>query len=725
MACFIVLLLIQVSLFPYIEKKAIKGSIAQTSLDAEEPTSLVTAESHFGVHLGSFNYNESADYIRELGDQIYVRNEFHDTLGWRQVKDNNNSILLCEGCCDPSISPSCECQIDDFYYCNRSREGLLSTPILIDFYNNSFNQFVNFYTSRYDDTPPTTLVAAYPYGHEDIYQEYVSFIVQNFGDQVKYWEVGNENDISSFWNGTPEEYANMTTIASAEIRENCADCNVGISFSIPNITGKYPEQSEQWFNAIGNICNSFDFIDAHWITAVFIEQGVLDEWKQTCPGKEFFSTETGIPDNEGYPLQTAGGSMERQAQDLIKLNTLMFAEGYDKIFWYLVDTDYGGGGIFLYNALIEENNTVKPAFYAYKTMISKVDYFINVSKLADGQYKYNFTDRDPVYILWCGSGNCSLPLEISGQVNVTDYIGNETTTDASQINLTESPIFVQPILAPCIENWNCTSWSSGSCGTRQCIDLNDCGTEADKPAEELGCESGGSGDGGGSGSSRRISSTETQTSEQEIYTYAVEFEQPIRKVTLRYYSFEEIQPQVFLEEINTASLQVPEVSYFAFNLSIDNPDSFTANLDFIVPRSWMQEHNIPEENIFLYSYENNEWKILYPERQENQPLTGAVVSIRECRFLDWKCIYKSIIPQESIIGIFLGNREDWVYYSITLDKSGLFVIAGTSEPEPIIQNPQPIPAQSFNFLNYILGFLLLLSIIGLIWLWHRKSGNNF
>lgn len=45
----------------------------------------------------------------------------------------------------------------------------------------------------------------------------------------------------------------------------------------------------------------------------------------------------------------------------------------------------------------------------------------------------------------------------------------------------------------CTENWACYSWSDidGKCGERECVDLNDCGTETSKPETIKTCEENG------------------------------------------------------------------------------------------------------------------------------------------------------------------------------------------------------------------------------------------
>ncbi len=41
----------------------------------------------------------------------------------------------------------------------------------------------------------------------------------------------------------------------------------------------------------------------------------------------------------------------------------------------------------------------------------------------------------------------------------------------------------------CAENWNCTNWTNlaDECGTKNCVDLNNCGTNFTKPDEEISC----------------------------------------------------------------------------------------------------------------------------------------------------------------------------------------------------------------------------------------------
>lgn len=266
---------------------------------------------------------------------------------------------------------------------------------------------------------------------------------------VQYWELGNEVDLAGNWNDTAHNYGNFVTLANATIKADCPNCTVIISFSSPYAAAPWPSLP-------GTICNSFDMFDLHFIDGFhadpFIQSGDLTKWKQACPGKSIISTETGIPDTNdslsGIPH--SGGSLTSQATDLIKYNTYMFTEGYDKIYWYLIDTDYGvSPQIFLHDALINQTGSQKPAYTSYKVMIDKVNYFTNVSKVAQDEYEYQFTNKNPVYVLWCEKLNlsdCTIPAELHAViVNVTDYLGNSQIMNTTSLNLTNTSLYVQPV----------------------------------------------------------------------------------------------------------------------------------------------------------------------------------------------------------------------------------------------------------------------------------------
>ena len=407
-----------------------------------------TVESHFGVHIGNLTHTSAAPYVDSLkAPQIYVRGDVRaDEFGWYFVKSPGQTPI-CLSNRDTSRCPSttCDCSPYSYYYSKpASRTPLPSIP--------QSNPLVSIKINRYDNTipiQPSDLVGDYPNGHETEFTEYVNFLLQGYRSKAKYWVVGNENEAASFWVGTQQEYSDVVALSSGVIRSNCTDCKVGISFAHPQIAKGTASQKHLWYSTLATVRGTFDFVDAHYYSPAFIQPKQLDSLRFYFPGKEIISTETGIPDTfmtnwgAGMPMQNAGGTPVKQARDLVKYNTLLFDEGYNKLYWYLIDVDYGMGEIFKHNALVNENGSKKPAFYSYKTMISKVDSFAAITKLATGQYRYDFANKGPVYVLWCDTGTCSLPSGISGIVSVTDYMGSARTMQASQIVLDSLPIYVE------------------------------------------------------------------------------------------------------------------------------------------------------------------------------------------------------------------------------------------------------------------------------------------
>ena len=90
---------------------------------------------------------------------------------------------------------------------------------------------------------------------------------------------------------------------------------------------------------------------------------------------------------------------------------------------------------------IDSKGEKRLAYYALKTLISKMDAFTSAEKLAEEQYRF-MVEGKAIYVLW-GSGKPTD--EITGEVLVTDSYGKKTRTSSSAINLSESPIFVENI----------------------------------------------------------------------------------------------------------------------------------------------------------------------------------------------------------------------------------------------------------------------------------------
>ncbi len=146
--------------------------------------------------------------------------------------------------------------------------------------------------------------------------------------------------------------------------------------------------------------------------------------------------------------------LNKIAIEVIKRYTRAFGEGVDKVFWY----NFRGDPTPEDNIQNAQINKIvglgwnvkgttefhpRPAYYAYKTMTSKLSGFSSVEKIADTQYKFIFSGKNPAYVLWSNRESSPLPAEITGSIKVTDYLGNEGIKQASGVILTEDPIFLE------------------------------------------------------------------------------------------------------------------------------------------------------------------------------------------------------------------------------------------------------------------------------------------
>ncbi len=154
-----------------------------------------------------------------------------------------------------------------------------------------------------------------------------------------------------------------------------------------------------------------------------------------------------------------------QARELVKVYTTLFVEGAPSFAWWRYsdvvnpnndqfNTTYGINGL-LYQ--YEAQRLKKPSFYTYSIMTSKLKNFTVVEKIATEQIKFNFENKEPVYVLWSEEGLTiidlssyipSLNAEVTHIVTELDASNNPiylpsdiVLTNAIQINKT--PVFVE------------------------------------------------------------------------------------------------------------------------------------------------------------------------------------------------------------------------------------------------------------------------------------------
>lgn len=293
---------------------------------------------------------------------------------------------------------------------------------------------------------------------------------------IRVWQIGNEPDLS--WDN-PLDYPRFFFAGQQVVRSECPDCKVALA----GAGARWPGQDEQgWRNSLGlydriigdiaimspGIPKPFDIIDMHFYDFYGTEDGMLETLSEyrNLPLKhglghdiEFWVTECATPTGPitwpvGSPVQTE----EQQASELVTRFVTMLGAEVKRVAWSRFYENYryhdSEGGFFdntglIYNGIGYEAATgigagsKKQAFFAYRTLATKIGGCSRVFRLGPGAYKFFFDgDRVPVYVLW-EAGSSALPAGLSGPVVVTDLAGNVTYSTGENLLLSSAPVFVE------------------------------------------------------------------------------------------------------------------------------------------------------------------------------------------------------------------------------------------------------------------------------------------
>jgi len=250
---------------------------------------------------------------------------------------------------------------------------------------------------------------------------------------VRHWEVLNEPETGgwgdlNFFKGTAQNYLEVLQATYEAIKD--ADPSAVVLQG-----GATGVDTAFWDNVLslgGGVY--FDVANVHSIsgpedlhTTEFL--GLLENHGL----ENYWVTEVQITSGQGV-------GEEEQARRIVKGHVQAFGNRAEKAFYTFYKAELGQPEEFAGAALIDETGRKKPAYYAMRTLMEKLDYFTSVQKLSGGQYKFIINEK-PVYVLW---GSESVPSEITGTVIVTNISGATQQKQASQITLGNSPIFVEP-----------------------------------------------------------------------------------------------------------------------------------------------------------------------------------------------------------------------------------------------------------------------------------------
>jgi len=254
---------------------------------------------------------------------------------------------------------------------------------------------------------------------------------------IKYWEVSNEPSMQEelvFFTGSSSDYYDILK-ATYEAVKQADETSYIVSGGMAGVANDNKEFWEKVFDFGGS--NYFDIGNIHSISS---DSDSLygEEYKEFLDDnkieKIFWTTEAELKSNS---LQGVKPSEESYAKVIVKNYVEAFSSGSDKIFYVGLENSPGDEESWL----IGKTGEKQEPYYAYKTMVTKLDYFDKVEKIVDGQFKFTI-DTKIVYVLW---GTNDINEDITGQIKITDLKGTEKTIDSNTLILNDSPVFVEKI----------------------------------------------------------------------------------------------------------------------------------------------------------------------------------------------------------------------------------------------------------------------------------------
>ncbi len=325
--------------------------------------------------------------------------------------------------------------------------------------------------------------ATIPPSSLDDYYEFVYGMARRGRGVVRCWQIENEMEGRSWWDGTSEEYLALLRTASRAVRAadpsakvvlggfTSETCTVA-AFTSQGATRQDvarqlgyegvlpPPGSEAETRLRRNVAfvdavlakgkDYFDIVDLHlyhrYETIPMRVAWLRSKMQANGYEKPIWATEVGGPDPAVLPHSDSA-----QAQEVVKRLALALASGVEKVFWLGLSEMDDQGARFRRMGLATPSGRRKEAFEAYRLTIRKLDELAYSSSLdVPGGYGFRFQGGPRgVWILWADRGAQFRLQTGASEVLVTRLDGREQRLAAKdgavQFSLTASPVFVQDV----------------------------------------------------------------------------------------------------------------------------------------------------------------------------------------------------------------------------------------------------------------------------------------
>ncbi|MBF0568350.1 MAG: VCBS repeat-containing protein [Nitrospirae bacterium] len=272
---------------------------------------------------------------------------------------------------------------------------------------------------------------------------------------VMTYEIGNEPDSSAFNSAFSDgsKYFAIVKATYEAVKEVCPNCKVVNGGALEIMADGATKTFWQTFSSQGGL-NYLDYLNWHY--NMDRQQGgtsqgyvsyddTISFWKsiESQSGKSLPMLVTEIGTYAGTPQGMPTQSEEYQAAYYVKRFTVGLANGVTTLYadlsegWNNADGSTSViGSSSMFNA---SDKTKKHLFVdSLQKMGSLINGYISVSTISTSQYMFTTAAGKRVLIAW-GSGGISA---FKGSVRVVDLYGNEMSTDASGVSLSDNPVFI-------------------------------------------------------------------------------------------------------------------------------------------------------------------------------------------------------------------------------------------------------------------------------------------
>jgi hypothetical protein len=300
---------------------------------------------------------------------------------------------------------------------------------------------------------------------------YVRETVAHYRDTIRFWEVWNEPHFGGFWEGTPEQYADLLRVAYEAAKAANPDCVVigggGVALDYLNWVERVLRAG-----ALRH-CDRFSFHYGYAGKALESErqsflgrlQRLRELMRQNGGEKPLWNTEAAVmttsfldPYRQGYAEPDAIYHFREAAYAVVRMVVLNIACGVQKIFYY--DILWPRRDVFIEGFLKNPVNTgmlelhggLKPLGVAYATTADILDgaRFVATVELAPEVHAYLFASGNRcVAVYWGNFGRKwvekRIRLQRQGRWELRDIMNVRTTLPFQQtlcLSLTRAPIFV-------------------------------------------------------------------------------------------------------------------------------------------------------------------------------------------------------------------------------------------------------------------------------------------